>query len=64
MSNDEISFVFKLLYEHQYGFRSGRNTSQPLIQLINKIYQGLTKQTSEYTLGVFLTLKKHLTHVI
>lgn len=49
---------FKLLYEHQYGFRSGRNTSQPLIQLINKIYQGLNKQTSEYTLGVFIDLKK------
>ena len=49
---------FKILYEHQYGFRSGRNTSQPLIQLLNKIYQGLNNQTSEYTLGVFIDLKK------
>ena len=49
---------YKILYEHQYGFRSGRNTSQPLIQLINKIYEGLNSPTSEYTLGVFIDLKK------
>jgi len=49
---------YKILYEHQYGFRSGRNTSQPLIQLLNKIFQGLNGQTSEYTLGVFIDLKK------
>ena len=49
---------FNILYEHQYGFRSGRNTSQPLIQLMNKIFQGLNSQTSEYTLGVFIDLKK------
>lgn len=49
---------FNILYEHQYGFRSGRNTSQPLIQLINKVYQGLNSKTSEYTVSVFIDLKK------
>ena len=49
---------FNILYEHQYGFRSGRSTSQPLIQLINKVYQGLNAKTSEYTLSVFIDLKK------
>ena len=34
------------------------NTTQPLIQLMNKIYQGLDSETPEYTLGVFIDLKK------
>jgi hypothetical protein len=49
---------YKILYDHQYGFRPGRNTSQPLIQLINKIYEGLNSHNSEYTLGIFIDLKK------
>ena len=49
---------FKILYEHQYGFRKGRSTSQPLIQLINKVYEGLNSKNSEYTIGVFIDLKK------
>ncbi len=47
-----------ILYKHQYGFRPKQNTTQPLIQLLNKIYQGLDSETLEYTLGVFIDLKK------
>ena len=49
---------FNILYKHQYGFRPKHNTTQPLIQLLNKIYQGLDSKTPEYTLGVFIDLKK------
>ena len=47
-----------ILYTHQYGFRKNRDTQQPLIQLLNKVYKGLNKSTSEYTLSVFLDLRK------
>ena len=49
---------YKILYEHQYGFRPGRNTSQPLLQLINKVYQGLNSKDYEYTISVFIDLRK------
>ena len=49
---------FNILYEHQYGFRPGRNTSQPLLQLINKVYQGLNSKDYEYTISVFIDLRK------
>ena len=49
---------FNILYKHQSGFRPKHNTTQPLIQLLNKIYQGLDSQTPEYTLGCFIDLKK------
>ena len=32
---------FKLLYRHQYGFRSGHNTTQPVIQFLDKIFKAL-----------------------
>ena len=47
---------YQIICRYYIDHRSGRNTYQPLIQLINKIYQGLNKQTSEYTLGVFIDL--------
>ena len=49
-----------ILYSHQYGFRPKHDTSNPLLQFLDKIYQGLKKDESEYTLGVFLELKKVL----
>ena len=49
---------FKLLYEHQYGFRAKHNTTQPLIHFLDKIYQALNKPESEYTLGIFIDLTK------
>ena len=49
---------FKILYDHQYGFRANHDTNQPLIQLLDKVYRALNKPTSEYTLTIFLDLKK------
>ena len=49
---------FKLLYNHQYGFRAGHNTTQPLIHFLDKIYNALNKPQSEYTLGLFIDLTK------
>ena len=48
---------YSILYSHQYGFRPKHDTSHPLLQFLDKIYQGLKKDESEYTLGVFLDLK-------
>ena len=39
---------FKLLYEHQYGFRAKHNTIQPLIHFLDKIYNALNKPVSEF----------------
>ena len=47
---------FKLLYEHQYGFRAKHNTTQPLIHFLHKIYNTLNKPVSEYTPGIFIDL--------
>ncbi len=47
-----------IFYAHQYGFRKNRDTQQPLVQLLNKVYEGLNKSTSEYTLSIFLDLRK------
>jgi len=49
---------YNIIYSHQYGFRPKHDTSHPLLQFLDKIYQGLKKDESEYTLGVFLDLKK------
>ena len=34
---------FKLLYEHQYGFRAKHNTTQPIIHFLGNIYNALNK---------------------
>ena len=49
---------FKLLYNHQYGYRAGHNTTQTLIHFLDKIYNALNKPQSEYTLGLFIDLTK------
>ena len=51
---------YHVFYEHQYGFRPGHRTEQPVMQFLSRIYSGLNKETPEYTLGIFLDLKKHL----
>ena len=58
-ANQIIKYLnkFKLLYEHQYGFRAKHNTTQPLIHFL-KIYNALNKPVSEYTLGIFIDLTK------
>ena len=47
---------FNLLYRHQYGFRSKHDTTQPVIQFLDKIYNAINK--NEYTLSVFIDLTK------
>ena len=49
---------FNIFYEHQYGFRPKHNTNQPLLHLMNKIYETLNKSKPEFTLGIFLDFKK------
>ena len=48
---------FKLLYEHQYGFKANYNTTQPSIHFLD-FYLALNKPESEYTLGIFIDLTK------
>ena len=43
---------------HQYGFRKGHNTSHPVLHFIDKIYSSINKETPEFTLGIFIDLKK------
>ena len=50
--------VNEILYEHQYGFRSGHNTSHPVLHLTNKIYNALNQRPSSKTLTIFIDLKK------
>ena len=47
-----------LLYEHQYGFRPGHNTIQPIVQLLNHITNANDKATKDLTLSVFVDLSK------
>ena len=49
---------FKYFYKHQYGFRKRHNTSHPIIHFLDKIYDSLNKNNPEYTLSVFIDLKK------
>ena len=51
---------YNILYSHQYGFRPNHDTSQPLIQFLDKIYEGMNKDNPEYTIAIFLDLKKRL----
>ena len=48
----------KLLYDHQYGFRSGFNTDQPVLQLLKSVADANDKPTKDLTLAVFLDLSK------
>ena len=55
---------YNLLYKHQYGFRPKHSTSHPLIQFLSRVYSALDKEIPEYTLGIFLDLKKLLKQLI
>ena len=48
----------KILYELQFGFRKGKNTSQPVVQFLDKIYTALNKDDPEFTIGIYCDLKK------
>ena len=50
---------YKLLYSHQYGFRPGHDTEQPILKILDKIYSCLNETNNpDYLLGIFLYLKK------
>ena len=50
---------FQLLYEHQYGFRSGYKTEQPVIQLLEKIYNDInSSEENKFTLAILIDLTK------
>jgi retron-type reverse transcriptase len=47
-----------IFYLYQFGFRPKHDTSQPILHFLDRIYTGLNKDDPEYTLGIFLDLKK------
>ena len=50
---------FKLLYEHQYGFRRGHSTEHPVVHLLDRIYKAFENPSgSKYTLAIFIDLTK------
>lgn len=49
---------FNILFEHQYGFRANHSTMHPLIHFLNKINNSLNMNSPEFTLGIFIDLKK------
>lgn len=53
-----LSFIekCKILCDSQYGFRKGRNTGHALCELVEEITDSI--DNNEYTVGVFIDLKK------
>ena len=49
---------YNIFCKHQYGFRPKHNTNHPLLQLTNKIFEALNKKVPEYSLAIFLDIKK------
>ena len=46
----------KILFDHQYGFRSRSTTNYAIIELVDKITQGI--ENNQFTVGIFLDLSK------
>ena len=51
-------YKHKILYNHQYGFRKNHSTIHHVLQFVDKILEALNKPVPEYSLGIFLDLKK------
>ena len=47
---------FNILNHHQYGFRPHHSTATAILELVNNIYEGF--ENNQYTVGVFIDLKK------
>lgn len=60
VASQMIKFLNKhnILYSLQFGFRKGHNTTQPVVHFLDKIYNALNKAEPEFTIGIFLDLKK------
>ena len=50
-----------ILYDKQFGLRTGHSTEHAIAQLVDQIYEAFEK--NEYTLGVFFDLKLELYNV-
>lgn len=50
--------VRDILYEHQYSFRKGHNTSHPIVHFLNNIFNANNDTNLNYTMGIFVDLKK------
>ena len=50
--------IHGILYKHQYGFRSGHNTSHPVLHLTDKVYSAFNQKPAAKTLAIFIDLKK------
>ena len=49
--------VYKnIVHEKQFGFQSGYSTNDPIVQLVENIFDSFEKE--EFTLGVFIDLSK------
>ena len=46
------------MYTDQYGFRKGHSTDHPILHFLKKIFTSLDKSSPEYTLSIFIDLKK------
>ena len=46
----------KILFDHQYGFRSKSTTNYAIIELVDKITQGI--ENNQFTVGILLDLSK------
>ena len=55
-----ISFIdkHKILYDLQFGFRKKHNTTHPVLHFLDKIYKGLNQNDPQFTIAIFLDLKK------
>ena len=51
-------YANNILYKHQYGFRKAHSTTHALLQFLYNIHHALNKDIPEFTLGIFLDLKK------
>jgi len=49
---------YNIFYNHQYGFRPKHSTNYPILQFLDHIHTALNKPMSEFTLSIFLDLKK------
>ena len=48
----------RILYGHQYGFRSKHNTTHPVLHFLDKIFDALNKKEPDFSLAIFCDLKK------
>ena len=48
----------RMIYDHQYGFPPGHNTTQPMIHFLEKFYSAFNHTSPKLVAAVFIDLKK------